>query len=263
MAYLTKEQVRQIIAKRPPGTTPEGIVSALRETHRLEGYDSLAAASSGPGELRVTPSMGQMALNQGVAQLPTIMGITGGLLGAPMGPAGSVGMAALGGIIGNRGRAFLTHQPPPKNIAAGAEQGLYEMGGLALGGMANRMGAPLIRKTVRFQRAERPSVILNEFGKPFMVEGAQVEFQKQAPKGAKHAADIAMDVASHAMGPGGALARPLMRGVRGKAARGASAFGSWMTGPRFQIFARQFPRAAQALYQLMATEEPDATAVQP
>lgn len=214
-------------------------------------------------QLRRTPSFAARMGNRGVAELPTIGGVAGSLLGAPMGPAGSVGMAALGGVIGNRTRAFLSHQPPPKNIAAGAEQGLYEMGGLALGGMANRMGAPMIRKTVRFQRAERPSVILNEFGKPFMIEGAQVEFQKQAPKRAKHAADIAMDVASHAMGPGGVLVRPVMRGMRGKVAGGASTLGSWITSPRFQMFARQFPRAAAALQELAAYDEPDATAVPP
>ena len=40
MALLTKEQVRQIILNAPPDTTPEGIISALREEgHELEGYD--------------------------------------------------------------------------------------------------------------------------------------------------------------------------------------------------------------------------------
>lgn len=41
MAYLTKQQVKQIIQRAPAGTTPEGVVNALRaEGHQLEGYPS-------------------------------------------------------------------------------------------------------------------------------------------------------------------------------------------------------------------------------
>ncbi|HKQ06115.1 MAG TPA: hypothetical protein VJ464_13350 [Blastocatellia bacterium] len=40
MAYLTKDQVKQIIQKAPAGTSPAGIVAALRaKGHQLEGYD--------------------------------------------------------------------------------------------------------------------------------------------------------------------------------------------------------------------------------
>lgn len=39
MAYLSKTQVRDIIRKAPQGTTPEGVVNALRaQGHQLEGY---------------------------------------------------------------------------------------------------------------------------------------------------------------------------------------------------------------------------------
>lgn len=39
MAYLLKREVEDIIKKAPPGTTPEGVVAALREQgHQLEGY---------------------------------------------------------------------------------------------------------------------------------------------------------------------------------------------------------------------------------
>lgn len=39
MATITKEQLKEIIQKAPKGTTPEGIVSALRsQGHQLEGY---------------------------------------------------------------------------------------------------------------------------------------------------------------------------------------------------------------------------------
>jgi len=39
MANLTKDQVRQIIQSAPAGTTPEGVISALRaQGHQLEGY---------------------------------------------------------------------------------------------------------------------------------------------------------------------------------------------------------------------------------
>ena len=39
MAYLTKEKVKEIINNAPAGTTPEGVVAALRANgHTLEGY---------------------------------------------------------------------------------------------------------------------------------------------------------------------------------------------------------------------------------
>lgn len=42
MAYLTKEQVKEIISKAPQGSTPEGIVSALRlQGNQLEGLDAV------------------------------------------------------------------------------------------------------------------------------------------------------------------------------------------------------------------------------
>ena len=47
MAYLTKDQVKQIIQKAPAGTSPAGIVAALRaKGHQLEGYDQPAIESS-------------------------------------------------------------------------------------------------------------------------------------------------------------------------------------------------------------------------
>lgn len=44
MAYLTRKQIEQIIANAPQGTSPEGIVAALRQQgHQLEGYQPSAA----------------------------------------------------------------------------------------------------------------------------------------------------------------------------------------------------------------------------
>ena len=138
--------------------------------------------------------------------------------------------------------------------SAGKQAALQGIGeGFASG--AARVARPLIRKTVSFQRAATPSVILNEFGKPFMVEGKAVEFLKRPPKEAHRAADVAMDMASHALGPGGALLRPVMRGIRGHVASGASGIGSFINGKGFQNFARQFPRAAIALKHLATYED--------
>jgi len=52
MAYLTKDQVKQIIQKAPAGTSPAGIVAALRaKGNQLEGYDQPPVESSSqPGK---------------------------------------------------------------------------------------------------------------------------------------------------------------------------------------------------------------------
>ncbi len=52
MAYLSKQQVTDIIKKAPPGTSPAGIVASLRsEGHQLEGFGGETAPESmGPAQ---------------------------------------------------------------------------------------------------------------------------------------------------------------------------------------------------------------------
>jgi hypothetical protein len=194
--------------------------------------------------------------------LPSILGFAGGMAGR--GGPGRIAGAAAGGAIGEGIREMYRGQPISLGEigASGASQAAQQGIGEGIASGFGRMTRPMIRKTVSFQRAETPSVILNEFGKPFMVPGAQVEFRKRAPKEARHAADVAMDVASHALGPGGALVRPVMRGLRGKVATGASGIGSFINSPVAKMFARNFPRAFAALKQLATLEDqPDTTGV--
>jgi len=106
-----------------------------------------------------------------------------------------------------------------------------------------------------------PSMILNEFGKPFMIPGQTVTFQKGATKGAKHVADMALDLASHAAGPGGAFIRPAMRGLHGKISGRGAPVGTWLASPLGKNFAIHFPRAVAAIYQTLRYEDqPDSTA---
>src|SRR6266850_6371889 len=104
MAYLSRDQVRQIIAKAPPGTSPAGIVAGLRASgHQLEGYDS------GP-QLMATPSPYQRLKNRAVASLPTIGGLSGGLIGSVGGPALAIAGAGLGGTIGKTATNLISGQ---------------------------------------------------------------------------------------------------------------------------------------------------------
>lgn len=273
MAKLTADQVKDIVAHRPPGTTPEGIIAGLRESgHQLEGYDS---TSTTVPQLATMPTPFQMLKNRAVAALPTLGGLAGGLIGGaaglpeagvgafPMGVAG----AALGGTIGKAAQGLITgNRSDP--FLAGAGQGALEATGQLGGRLAGRIGRSFIPKIVTFQKAPIPpvpSMILDEYGKPFMVGGSEgpiVTFTKGATKSAGHAADLAIDVASHAMGPGGLLLRPAVKGLKGKLGSLGSPVGSFLTSTRFQHFARHFPRAAAALYQTVTYDPapPDATA---
>lgn len=215
-------------------------------------------------QLSAMPSQSQRMRNRTLAFLPTAGGYVGGLMGAEAGPWGAIGGAALGGAAGKSAQqAFLGRPASPGELGGSAlAQGSQEALGLGMSGVAGKFGRGVVRKMVRFQKAPTPSVILNEFGRPFMVEGKAVQFQKATPKTAGHAADMAVDVATHMLGPGGALLRPVMRsrGVRSALASGASGLGKFVSGRGFRNFASQFPRAAMALKQLATYEEPDSTA---
>lgn len=173
--------------------------------------------------------------------------------------------AGLGGSLGEFTKELGAKQPlSPVAIASqGGQQAALEGLGQIGGKIAGRIGRSFIPPTVTFTKPDVPSVILNEFGKPFMLPGQTVTFQKGATKGAGHAADMAMDLASHAMGlgPAGALARPAMRGLRGKMTGLGAPLGTWLAGPQAKFFAQHFPRAASALYRLATYEDqPDSTA---
>lgn len=71
--YLSKEQVRTIIQNAPPGTTPQGIVSGLRNKGiALEGYDATFATSQTPKSMMDTFSEGVNKLYEGFSNLPVI-----------------------------------------------------------------------------------------------------------------------------------------------------------------------------------------------
>lgn len=140
MAFLSKDRVRQIIQTRPNGTTPEGIVAALREQgHQLEGYANqpppqgffgnvadrfrrsfgTAEEQAGRQEVKglseglgaaIKDIPGDIADIAGPA-LPAIGGVVGSIIGAsagiPSGPgaiATGVAGGATGAAIGEVGR---------------------------------------------------------------------------------------------------------------------------------------------------------------
>lgn len=254
MAQLSQEEVRRIIDAAPLGTSKAGILAGLRARgHTFEGYDS------GP-QLQALPPLGKRLRNRALAALPAAYGafgsLAGGMVGAPMQGAG------LGGSLGEFTKELGAKQRlnPVAIASQGGQQAALEGLGQIGGRFAGKIGRSFIPKTVTFQKPETPSVILNEFGKPFMIPGQTVTFQKGATKGAKHAADVALDLASHGV-PGGALIRPMIRGLRNKMSSAGSPLGNWLTSPGAQLFARHFPRAAAALIQLSNYEDqPDSTA---
>lgn len=73
MAYLSKTQVADIISKAPAGTSPGGVVAALRQHgNTLEGYDDAAAAAAPTAKKslgeRIAGFFGMEKLGQGVGQ---------------------------------------------------------------------------------------------------------------------------------------------------------------------------------------------------
>jgi hypothetical protein len=249
-------------------TTPDGVRHAFPDDATPDEMNAALNAQYGAPKLNAMPSPSQRMRNRTLAFLPTAGGAVGGLAGSAftpeVGPLGPIGGAALGGAAGKSLQtAFLGRPASPSELGGSAlAQGTQEAVGLGAGALAGKFGRGIARKAVSFQRAPKASVILNEFGRPFMVEGKTVAFNKAVPKQAGHAADMAVDLATHSLGPGGVLIRPMLRsrGVRAGIASMASGLGGFIGSRGFQNFARQFPRAAMALKQLATYEDqPDST----
>lgn len=125
MTYMTKSQLRQHILNAPQGTSPGGIVAALRKQGVVMEGDPMAQPTqgffSGLKDRLQDPTQGGVTSGQspslsdvpefGKAALPAagsiVGGTVGGILGAPAGPvgigAGIVGGAAAGRAIGQVG----------------------------------------------------------------------------------------------------------------------------------------------------------------
>jgi len=162
MAKLTRQQVEKIINERPEGTTPEGIVAALRsEGHELEGYPS-------PG--RVRASMVRTRVSPAVNVIPDVLGSVGGILGGAgstilaRNPAAYAGGSMLGAAVGGGagevarqaivaalgGQALESGDTPASAIAREAQmQGILEGLGLGVAGGANKFGQAIIRRSVK------------------------------------------------------------------------------------------------------------------
>jgi len=97
MANITKDELIKIINKRPPGTTPEGIVAALRQQgHSLEGYPTTTQSIATPPEQQKTPLSLTGKFFEGLS------GVLGGakeILQAPQTIA-TAGLRATGKILG-------------------------------------------------------------------------------------------------------------------------------------------------------------------
>lgn len=169
MAALTKQQVKDIIAKAPPGTSPAGIVAALRaEGHTLEGYPSDTTAAAPAPQVSQNPNrspLADMPLAPGVLpneitpatvvpQLGSIAGLAGNMAGGTPG-------ATIGGLLGGGAQQGLSAAyglpGAPANFAQGRQAAEKEavlqgatagLGGLATKGagfLGNRMIATALK----------------------------------------------------------------------------------------------------------------------
>ena len=166
MADLSKQQVRDIIAKAPEGTNPAGIIAELRnQGHKLEGYEEApyqAHRVSAHARLRPQKSSGVGA---------TVGGMVGGMAGTPGGYAGRVGGATLGGTAGEaieQGGPQLFGPTPglamaqmdPRAIGqAGLTQGASEATGALLGKVPGLVLGPASRQVNRFLAARTENVV--------------------------------------------------------------------------------------------------------
>jgi hypothetical protein len=188
MDTLTKDQVRQILANAPPGTSPEGIIAALRETHQLEGYGTQPTLNA-PGS-QASP----YAPSQNIdlpGQLPALGGMVGSAIGAPLGPPGMLWGAGLGGAVGRAGELAIKRKPiTPLNLAhAGAAQGLLEAGGLGLGAGASGLSKSFMEKALSVSPA-----LAERFGTTGeaiaqTVRGSRFKVTQQGEQAAQAAAD--------------------------------------------------------------------------
>ena len=99
MAYLSKDQVKQIIQNAPSGTNPAGIVAALRQKgHQLEGFGDTQNFSPVPTGAPQEPGMSLSGFASNIAGSAGRM--VGGIAQAVMSPietAKTLGSVALGG----------------------------------------------------------------------------------------------------------------------------------------------------------------------
>lgn len=116
MATLTREQVLDIIAKAPPGTSAAGVVAALRQQgHTLEGY-----AARAPQIVRTIP-VGKRIARHALAGFPAVGATAGGILGgaATKSPGGIAWGAAGGGAAGRVAEqlgALALGYPSPRSL---------------------------------------------------------------------------------------------------------------------------------------------------
>lgn len=159
MANLSRDQVKDIIAKAPKGTSPAGIVSALRaQGHQLEGYPVTGPPAQSSGGPLSSPSTTPQAPPQDMVQRLTsflqpaggmLGGGVGGLLGAEAGGIGAfpgaVAGAGLGGAAGAGLRDLILsatgHQTNPLGmVQGGGTEAAMQLAGEGIG-KAVRMGS--------------------------------------------------------------------------------------------------------------------------
>ena len=96
MAVLSKQQVIQIIQNAPQGTSPEGVVAALRQQgHQLEGYSDITGTPEAPSpQLKDTGSfMGNVVNSAG-----NLIGGVASAITHPIKTTEALGKVALGGV---------------------------------------------------------------------------------------------------------------------------------------------------------------------
>jgi len=154
VANLTREQVAEIVAKAPPGTSPEGVVAALREQgHVMEGYPSAPAPVARkpyvpPMQVASHPFANAMAgvrPQHLLAMLPAAGATAGGLIGG-----GATGIPT-GGVAGPWG-AFAGGALGAAGGRAIERAGLGALGIEPPASISERVGGPSVSGLPQFLR---------------------------------------------------------------------------------------------------------------
>lgn len=158
MAYLTKQQVVDIIQKAPPGTSPAGIVASLRSNgHQLEGYTEQAA----PPEKSKIGSVIDTVAKPFQAASKFLFGSTGRAVGGLI----TGGIGGVASLTGNEDLGSKLQKSAAEAVTPGAIAGtVLEAGGAAglgektIAKVAGKIAGPLaIRAEKLYKSALRPT----------------------------------------------------------------------------------------------------------
>lgn len=143
MAYLTRQDIEKIIQGAPAGTSPGGIIAALRQQgHTLEGYDDMIKESERPKNLgeKAAAVLGADKFGRGIGQ--TIYIATGGTRELEKAQNANLETASklIKQIQENRkkGKDTTRLEKALQALTGSLKEGAYDIGQAGTGGLSNR-----------------------------------------------------------------------------------------------------------------------------